>query len=347
MAPKKSSSNVMPPSSSNGLSHVHLAVASSDEKPSIMAPLKPSPFPGLVKEAKTPTTGPGPVVKPVPATVLDPTAAPFPEPLIYTQSTAVTSAISPHLRIRPASITPPPTITTTATATATEEVGDLLTFPPQKDEFGQFSPAVTLQVGQGRFITQRMTLIQGSGYFRQLLQAPIAAPILQADGSYLLDTDPDLFTHVLQYLRRGVLPLFYDNVKGHDHARYLSLLAEARFFDIPGLVKWLEEKHFLKAVSTSYELKEVQGVPPSVTVPADVEVSYIPGWQFSEIYICPRGILGHKGSPEMCGRSCQEAARVKGSHSEYQPLSIMHTLMVKKRTMVDFDLCLRKPVKNW
>lgn len=36
----------------------------------------------------------------------------------------------------------------------------------------------------------------------------------RADGSFFIDADPELFEHVLRYLRHSVLPIFYVSAKG-------------------------------------------------------------------------------------------------------------------------------------
>jgi hypothetical protein len=51
----------------------------------------------------------------------------------------------------------------------------------------------------------------------------------QDDGSSFVDADADLFKHILRYLRRGVLPVFYD---------------------IERLEKWLSEKKYMEAIET-------------------------------------------------------------------------------------------------
>jgi hypothetical protein len=60
---------------------------------------------------------------------------------------------------------------------------------------------------------------------------------VQADGSYFIDADAELFEHILHYLRHGVLLVFYDKSNGHDHAQYLALLKEAEYFQITQLEK--------------------------------------------------------------------------------------------------------------
>jgi BTB/POZ domain-containing protein KCTD9 len=65
------------------------------------------------------------------------------------------------------------------------------------------------------------------------------------EGSYFVDADPQLFDHILRYLRRGVLPIFYDNIRGHDHGLYRALLEEARYFQIDRLENWLSDKSYI------------------------------------------------------------------------------------------------------
>ena len=73
---------------------------------------------------------------------------------------------------------------------------------------------ITVQVGERRFVATSETLTQKSGFFSSLLSGRWNN--MEADGSYFIDGDVALFEHILRYLRRGVLPLFYDNAKGHD-----------------------------------------------------------------------------------------------------------------------------------
>jgi hypothetical protein len=105
---------------------------------------------------------------------------------------------------------------------------------------------ITLQVGERRFVTTAETMTQESAFFAILFSGRWDNK--QADGSYFIDADPQLFEHILRYLRRGVRPIFYDNVKGHDHALYFALLKEAQYFQIPKLESWLRGRNYLQAV---------------------------------------------------------------------------------------------------
>lgn len=235
------------------------------------------------------------------------------------------------------------------------QVEDLLTSSPRLESATiQNSPQVTLQVCSRRFVTTRLTLITESGYFKTLLCNPwAAAPVADKkpnhdednnnnnnnDGCYFIDADADLFSHILRYLRRGVLPIFYDRHRGHDHALYVALLEEARYFQIDRLRRWLEEKHYLQAVATVRSAVEVEGL---ASLPAfdttDTEFEYFPTWTIKKVYVCPRAIEVHRGKPGMCGRACHQAQG--NAPTKFVDEMVLRTLVVRKRTVVDSQMCL-------
>jgi hypothetical protein len=51
----------------------------------------------------------------------------------------------------------------------------------------------------------------------------------------------------------------YDNGKGHNHALYLALLEETKYFQIPRLEHWLKGKRFLQAIKIRYFADELEG----------------------------------------------------------------------------------------
>jgi len=112
---------------------------------------------------------------------------------------------------------------------------------------------IVLQVGNRQFTTLRDSLTVKSEFFHSLLSGRWEHN-RQKDGSFFIDANEDVFEHILDYLRRGVFPLFYDGSKGHDFAKYLSVLEEARYFQIEPLQKWLEEKRYLEVVKIRHSL---------------------------------------------------------------------------------------------
>ena len=129
----------------------------------------------------------------------------------------------------------------------------------------------------------------------------------QPNGSNFIDADGQLFVHSLAYLRRGVLPLFYDNAKGHDHTLYVALL-EARYFQIARLEKWIRDKLYLQAVKIVRSAEQVVDTAVLTELSrADVDVEYHPNWRTIKVYVCPRDIHGSRENLSTCGRLCRKA----------------------------------------
>jgi len=198
---------------------------------------------------------------------------------------------------------------------------------------------ITIQVGERRFVSTRQTLIEESRYFASLLSGRWNSA--QADGSYFVDADPNLFEHILRYLRRGVLPVFYDKVKGHDYAQYLALLEEAKYFQISRLEDWLEKKRYLRAFSMKHSATEIEGVAEIDTnVGTDVDVEYYPMQGTKKSYVCPRRITLHMDNEGACGRLCRNAQGDADDVYEDEP--VLRTLVVKKQIVFDMQACLAK-----
>ncbi|PQE27720.1 BTB POZ domain-containing protein [Rutstroemia sp. NJR-2017a BVV2] len=195
---------------------------------------------------------------------------------------------------------------------------------------------IILQVGERRFTTTHDTLTDESLFFKAFLSGFFSDT--QEDGSYFLDADPELFSHILRYLRRAVLPIFYDNAKGHDHALYAALLEEAKYFQIARLEKWLSEKGYLQAVTTRCWVDELEGKRWSDVRGSDEVAEYTSRWHENRTYLCPRRIPVHKGNPVACGRLCSNA-RVNGEF-EYEVEEVLKTLVVRKQIIVDHQACV-------
>jgi BTB/POZ domain-containing protein KCTD9 len=214
---------------------------------------------------------------------------------------------------------------------STSPVQDTVTLPPVRD-------IVTLQVGDRRFTTTKETLTDQCGFFSSLLSGRWND--VQPDGSYFIDADGDLFEHILRYLRRGVLPVFYDNSKGHDHALYLALLEEARYFQIPRLEEWLEDKTYLQAIKimhTVVDAGDAESLGPE-PVRTDMTLEYHPTRTTKKVYVCPRGILVHRGDSSRCGRQCMNA---KGdSDDQYEDEQVLEVVVIRKQIVFDRQICI-------
>jgi BTB/POZ domain-containing protein KCTD9 len=200
---------------------------------------------------------------------------------------------------------------------------------------------VTLQVDEEWFTTTTTTLCSESTFFAAMFSGRWPNTP-QPDGSYFVDADPKLFKYILGYLRDGTLPLLYANGTC-DHGLYISLLGAAKFFGIDHLQQWIEEKRFLEAVKTSWSGNIVEGTASLGTITRPDEDLYIyPVQTTKKVYVCPRGIYVHRGNPSACGKMCAKARADNDNESEYEEESVLSTLIISKKTTVDYKMCTKK-----
>jgi phytoene desaturase (3,4-didehydrolycopene-forming) len=128
----------------------------------------------------------------------------------------------------------------------------------------------------------------------------------QADRSYFIDVDPDLFEHILRYyLRRpDVFPLFYDDAKGHGFLKYYALLGEARYFGIEPLSGWIEQRKYAEALSVEYTREKWKYLDP-VRVPSDTTIAPYSSNTPGKTWICPQGFSYHMGDATRCRGECR------------------------------------------
>lgn len=196
---------------------------------------------------------------------------------------------------------------------------------------------VTLQVGERRFTTLRDTLTSESAYFAARLSGRWNDT--DEDGSYFIDADPGMFEHILRYLRSGNFPVFFDaGTQMFDHAKYSSLLGEARYFGIPKLEEWIEKGRYLDVVRIKQSTIISDDIDPqgseylNRTVQANTRVDFSTAWGTKQVYVCPRGILVHRGDKNRCGLACEKArARAGGvvtfEHEPVLRMAITETYM--------------------
>lgn len=165
---------------------------------------------------------------------------------------------------------------------------------------------VTLEIGGRQFQTIVGTLTHRSEYFKAAFSGRYAIKKEGHDSSFI-DADPALFDHILRYLRRGIFPLVYDKTKGHDYALYTQILEEAKYFQCPTLIVWLEDSCYHKCISWNVNMKLSDA--PDGRTHGDSKVESLPPiphvMETDKIYLCPRGIYKHKGDEGACGRQCK------------------------------------------
>ena len=145
---------------------------------------------------------------------------------------------------------------------------------------------VRLNVGGRAFDTTRDTLAH-CGYFEPYLEGRMTHAV-DRDGRLFIDRSPELFAHLLQWLRAGTAPSQRETLRLKH-----KLLAEAGFFDVPHLSCHLRgetsahdlrpEDRVLKASEmeamknpSSYRLVDVFEAEITPQNPMDLQVTLLP-----------------------------------------------------------------------
>jgi hypothetical protein len=198
---------------------------------------------------------------------------------------------------------------------------------------------VTLDIGGRIFKVARDTLVSGSYFFHcQLSGGYTWQP--ESDGSYFLDADPDLFEHLLRFMRRPeVFPLFYTKDGGYNYDLYHRLEAEARYFQMNDLHNWIKEKKYLQAVQVRTGLPVTQSMyamaPSTYPGNQNEEWHVIP--RTKKVYLCPRQIAVHRGRPDQCGAACHKRRAEDGV--VYEDEVSLDIVTVVRETYVDQKVC--------
>jgi hypothetical protein len=211
---------------------------------------------------------------------------------------------------------------------------------PQNPGTRAESGIITLNVGGRIFKTLRMT-IKESEFLRdvKIKDWDNGRHILK-DGSFFLDADPDIFAHLLRYMRRPeVFPLFWDPKSGFDYDLYHRLGREAVYFGIDELAKWILDKEYLNAVKT-HRLTRWEGCPKNlpptiINSNASEEIRWVT--QLKKVYICPMNKSPHRDHSERCGRQCNNF-RGEGK-LQYDEESLMDLVSVTNTIEFDEKVC--------
>ncbi|KAJ4368384.1 hypothetical protein N0V83_006741 [Neocucurbitaria cava] len=199
---------------------------------------------------------------------------------------------------------------------------------------------MTLNIGGRKFTVERETLRNESGLFRlQLSNQYTWSP--EADKSYFMEADPDLFAHLLRFMRRpAVFPLFYNSATGFDYDLYNRLEKEAEYFQIGVLHTWIKEKKYLQAVKVhtgNPRIRDLNMVHP-IMLPANRSDTWYVIQHTRKVYLCPRQIAIHRGHPDMCGAACHRAQAMNEVVYEDEPF--FQVVSVEKEIMFDERVCM-------
>lgn len=220
-------------------------------------------------------------------------------------------------------------------------IGDYQLSPVNYNELtGKSYPKIlTLDVGGRKFKVSADILIAESGLFQHQLSDRFNWKP-EPDGSYFLDADPELFNHLIGFMRRpSTFPLFWSKDQGFNYDLYQRLQAEAEYFQVHVLHDWIEQQRYLDAVSIrtyqprTRQLKDI--TREKITGNMSEDWHYVP--RVRKTYICPRGIVVHYGNREGCGRACRE---YQGDDAtEYDEEDYMEVISVIKEVVFDEKVC--------
>jgi len=218
---------------------------------------------------------------------------------------------------------------------------------------------VTIKTSQRTFITDPDGWLGHSSYFQNLFSGRWGNK--QEDGSYFIESDANIFEHVLRFLCTGVLPVFYDRLAGHNFPLYQALLEESKYFAIDRLQKWLCKQRYLDAVKIHHLATETQDRNSyrkhttnrpdgrtfmvedhfvEIETNSNIETTIIPITQQRNSFYCPNAKHG-KSSEEYC-RSCFGQARDDGKsgHGGWKKEDQIMWCIVQKEVVFDHDLCV-------
>jgi hypothetical protein len=198
---------------------------------------------------------------------------------------------------------------------------------------------ITLDVAGRHFKVSSDIVTAESGLFKRQLSAQCNW-VPQRDGTYFIDTNPALFEHLLDFMRRpSVFPLFWSQNKGFDYNLYQRLQAEAEYFQISTLDKWIKEKKYHQAVTIrTYEpvTRELKNMPQE-RIAGNMTKDWYYVSKVHKTYVCPRRIHCHYGKREACGRACHEH---KGDgDTDYDEEEYLKVVAVKREIVFDEEVC--------
>ncbi|KAI1633240.1 hypothetical protein F4809DRAFT_623968 [Biscogniauxia mediterranea] len=199
---------------------------------------------------------------------------------------------------------------------------------------------IVVSVGKRDFKATRKTLVSGSEYFAKRIEEGWCHD--SESLSYFVDRDPDLFTHILEFLRSGRPPLFFDfNTHVFDLVRYQALLVEARFFGMPKLEGWVAGKKYLRSITIERSITVVPDLDNlnfgmGVTLSSnDRNVKVSTGWVNKKVAVCPRNIAVHRGDLRKCGQACHRRRDEQGGEIMFEDEAVPTGIVISTKVELD------------
>ena len=205
------------------------------------------------------------------------------------------------------------------------------------------SEPFVLQVGERRFVTSVDTLASQSEYFAALFSGRWASNTgsssKKIDADCFVDANGDTFEHILEFLRTGVRPLSYHIKKGHNYWLYAKVAEQARYFFIPTLIEWFDEKRYLKLVSERWTAK-LHEEPFDAVISS--RVALCPSRQFifhlttvtRKVYVCPQRFVSREGDYKWkYGQPCRTALQ-GDSDDKFEEREVLYMVAFEKTVTI-------------
>ncbi|KAI5922422.1 hypothetical protein F4810DRAFT_721026 [Camillea tinctor] len=203
-----------------------------------------------------------------------------------------------------------------------------LTIPNLDDLVGL--QIITLDVGGREFKASRKTLVGESLYFQGRL--------INFAASIFIDRNPQLFEHILEFLRTQTPPLFFDTTTlTFDYVKYAALLGEARFFGVHKLESWISSKEYLQAVKIQKSISVVSDLSPELLSSLsdhNTRVDISTGWGIKKVPVCPTAKPSHHGKPEKCGDQCRKMRYRQGGVMMFDDEAVPTGVIIKTKVEI-------------
>ncbi|KAF2750470.1 hypothetical protein M011DRAFT_474903 [Sporormia fimetaria CBS 119925] len=147
------------------------------------------------------------------------------------------------------------------------------------------------------------------------------------NGQYIIDADPAVFSHILQFMRRPThYPVFWSKDKGFDYNLYTLVQAEAEYFQLNDLRRWIFNGSYERCIETAFLVPVREPIKTdhlrflqlkNYSKEGDVKVEHHVVVSKLEVFACPRNVQEHmvqRGESLKCTANCYKKDLVPGKY---------------------------------
>lgn len=140
---------------------------------------------------------------------------------------------------------------------------------------------VSIQAGDHRFIVEARNLASASVYFANVLTPDHSLTLPRtSNGAYIVDADPNIFSHLIRYIQTRRFPLFYTIREGFNRPLYDQIFDLADRFMVIRLALWIGRRGYENVVKVEKKIQVVSAAelrwnPPLAARSQQTEVKYL------------------------------------------------------------------------